>query len=66
MSKKILKGKCPECGSQKILVYLIAEYNSTIDEINGDGQVNWEYSSAFTEFYCGDCDSEFQSAKDVE
>ena len=59
-------GKCPECGSKDIKVYLLADYNSTIDSINCKGHVEWYYSDAMDDMYCQDCDAEFNEAKEVE
>ena len=55
-------GECPECGSRDINVYLLADYNSTIDSINRVGHVEWYYSDAMTDMYCGNCDAEFDEA----
>ena len=51
--------KCPECGSRAINVYLLADYNSTIDSLNLNGDVSWTYSDALTDLYCNECDAEF-------
>ena len=51
--------KCPECGSRDINVYLLADYNSTIDSLNLCGDVSWTYSDALTDMYCGECNAEF-------
>jgi len=59
-------GECPECGSRDINVYLLADYNSTIDSINCIGHVEWNYSDAMTDMYCGECDAEFDEAKEVK
>ena len=59
-------GECPECGSRDINVYLLADYNSTIDAINCEGHVEWYYSDAMTDMYCGECDAEFRDAKEVK
>jgi hypothetical protein len=53
--------KCPECGSKDISVYLLADYNSTIDSINCVGHVEWYYSDALTDLHCNECDAEFDS-----
>ena len=59
-------GKCPECGSKDIKVYLLADYNSTIDAINMKGRIEWAYSDAMDDMYCQDCDTEFRDAKEVK
>ena len=59
-------GECPECGSQDISVYLLADYNSTIDSVNCVGHVEWYYSDAMTDMYCNECDAEFTEAKEVK
>ena len=64
--KKQPYGECPECGSRDINVYLLADYNSTIDAINLEGHVEWYYSDAMADMYCGKCDAEFDEAKEVE
>ena len=53
--------KCPECGSKDISVYLLADYNSTVDSINCVGHIEWSYSDALTDLYCNECDAEFDS-----
>ena len=65
-AKKEPYGKCPECGCKDIDVYLIADYNSTIDSINCEGHVEWYYSDAMTDMYCKNCDAEFKDAKEVK
>jgi hypothetical protein len=57
---KVPHVKCPECGSQNINVYLLADYNSTVDTINCIGHVEWSYSDALTDMYCGECNAEFE------
>ena len=64
--KKEQYGECPECGCKDIDVYLLADYNSTIDSINGIGNVEWHYSDAMTDMYCRDCEYEFRNAKEVK
>jgi Zn finger protein HypA/HybF involved in hydrogenase expression len=59
-------GECPECGSQDISVYLLADYNSTIDSLNLEGDVSWNYSDALTDLYCNECGDEFLEAKEVK
>ena len=59
-------GECPECGSRDISVYLLADYNSTIDSINCEGHVEWFYSDALTDLYCNECMAEFEEAKEVK
>ena len=59
-------GECPECGSRDINVYLLADYNSTIDSINCEGHVSWYYSDALTDLYCGECNAEFDEPKEVK
>ena len=63
--KKEPYGECPECGCRKIDVYVIADYNSTIDSINCEGHVEWEYSDCMDDMYCRDCGYEFRNAKEV-
>ena len=53
--------KCPECGSKDISVYLLADYNSTVDSINCVGHIEWSYSDALPDLYCNECDAEFDS-----
>ena len=53
-------GKCPTCGSKDLNVYLLADYNSTIDALNEEGNVSWFYSDALTDIYCDTCGDEFQ------
>tara|TARA_R100000315_G_C5202162_1_gene119002 strand:+ start:65 stop:334 length:270 start_codon:yes stop_codon:yes gene_type:complete len=50
--------ECPECGSTGLNVYLLADYNSTIDEFNKIGIAAWYYSDALTDYYCDSCDWE--------
>jgi hypothetical protein len=64
--KKQLHGECPECGSKDIKVYLLADYNSTVNAINMEGCVEWYYSDALPDMYCQDCDAEFRDAKEVK
>ena len=64
--KDIPYGECPECGSRDMNVYLLADYNSTVDAINCKGHVEWSYSDAMTDIYCGECDAEFEKAKEVK
>lgn len=64
--RKLPHGKCPECGSDDIKVYLFADYNSTIDSINCIGHVSWDYSDAMDMMYCQACDAEFRDAVDVK
>ena len=63
MSNKEPKRKCPECDSTDLGVYLYADYNSTIDNINCEGHVVYNYSDALTDIYCMTCNAEFE---DVE
>ena len=65
-TKKEPYGECPECGSRDINVYLLADYNSTIDAINCKGHVEWYYSDALTDLYCGECNAEFDEVKEVK
>tara|TARA_R100000315_G_C5209746_1_gene124389 strand:+ start:401 stop:685 length:285 start_codon:yes stop_codon:yes gene_type:complete len=58
--------KCPECGSQDISVYLLADYNSTIDSLNLKGDVSWNYSDALTDLYCNECSAEFNDDTAIE
>ena len=55
---KYAYGQCPECGSTDLSVYLLADYNSTIDEFNKVGCVSWTYSDAMTDIYCNERDLE--------
>ena len=64
--KKELYGECPECGCRDIDVYVLADYNSTIDSINCEGHVEWEYSDCMDDMYCRDCGYEFRNAKEVK
>ena len=64
--KKAPKGKCPECGSKNLNVYLLADYNSTVDSLYQEGHVEWYYSDAFTDYYCTECDEEFKKVVDIE
>ena len=66
VKKKEPYGECPECGSRDISVYLLADYNSTIDAINCRGHVEWYYSDAMQDMYCNDCDAEFRDVKEVK
>ena len=63
MKNKEPKKKCPECGSTKLSVYLVADYNSSVDAINTatmdnegicrDGVgLSWAYSDAIHETFC--------------
>ena len=47
-------------------MYLLADYNSTIDSINKIGHVDWSYSDAMTDMYCNECDYEFNAVKEVK
>ena len=58
--------ECPECGSSDISVYLLADYNSTVDSINCIGHVEWYYSDAMEDMYCNECDWEGREAKEVK
>ena len=64
--EKILKCVCPECDCDDLSVYLLADYNSTIDEFNGEGTTAWSYSDAMDDIYCNECDWEGREAKEVK
>ena len=59
-------GECPECGSTDMNVYLLADYNSTIDEFNKVGCISWNYSDALDDIYCNECSAEFKEVKEVK
>ena len=63
MSNKEPKRKCPECDSTDLGVYLYADYNSTVDNINCEDGLIYSYSDALTDIYCNECSAEFE---DVE
>ena len=50
--------ECPECGCTELNVYLLADYNSTIDEFNKIDITTWHYSDALTDYYCSEWDWE--------
>jgi transcription elongation factor Elf1 len=60
MSNKEPKKKCPECDSKKLSVYLVADYNSSVDLINCEGHLEWSYSDAIHETFCDICGGEFE------
>ena len=64
--EKALKCVCPECGCDDLSVYLLADYNSTIDEFNGEGTTAWSYSDAIDDIYRNACDWEGRKAKEVK
>ena len=64
--EKALKCVCPECDCDDLSVYLLADYNSTIDEFNGEGTAAWSYSDAMDDIYCNECDWEGREAKEVK
>jgi len=53
------KKKCPECGSKELSVYLVACYNSTVDDMNCEDGLVYSYSDALTDIYCDNCGGEF-------
>ena len=50
--EKVLKCVCPECDCDDLSVYLLADYNSTIDEFNGEGTAAGSFSDAMDDIYC--------------
>ena len=64
--ENVSKCVCPECGCDDLSVYLLADYNSTIDEFNGEGTTTWSYSDALDDLYCNECDWEGHIAKEIK
>jgi rRNA maturation endonuclease Nob1 len=58
--KKEPKKKCPDCGSKQLSVYLVADYNSTVDLLNCEDQIEWSYSDTIHETFCDICGGEFE------